>query len=70
MNDTSPEAAAQFERLLRERSGTLLSDVPENGFVGGQAGTVVELFDGAYKVEFSDDEGKTYALLASMLQAR
>jgi hypothetical protein len=24
----------------------------------------VELLDGAYEVEFSDDEGKTYAMLA------
>src|SRR5438477_7786748 len=30
----------------------------------GQVGTVVELLDGAYEVEFSDDEGKTYAELA------
>jgi hypothetical protein len=36
----------------------LLSDVP------GQVGTVVELLDGAYEVEFSDDEGKTCAELA------
>jgi hypothetical protein len=27
-------------------------------------GTVVQLLDGAYEVEFSDDEGKTYAELA------
>ena len=30
----------------------------------GQVGTVVELLDGAYEVEFSDDDGKTYAELA------
>ena len=29
-----------------------------------EVGTVVELLDGAYEVEFSDDEGKTYAQLA------
>jgi hypothetical protein len=27
-------------------------------------GTIVELLDGAYEVEFSDDQGKTYAELA------
>jgi hypothetical protein len=42
----------------------LLSDVPSHGLVRGQVGTVVELLDGACEVEFSDDEGKTYAELA------
>jgi hypothetical protein len=42
----------------------LLSDVPANGLVRGQVGTVVEVLDGAYEVEFSDDEGRTYAELA------
>ena len=41
----------------------LLSDVPAHGLVRGQVGTVVELLDGACEVEFSDDEGKTYAEL-------
>ena len=42
----------------------LLSDIPAEGLVRGQVGTVVELLDGAYEVEFSDDEGRTYAELA------
>ena len=43
----------------------LLSDVPKHGLLRGQVGTVVELLDGgACEVEFSDDEGKTYAELA------
>jgi hypothetical protein len=42
----------------------LLCDLPEHGLVRGQVGTVVELLDGAYEVEFSDDDGKTYAELA------
>ena len=42
----------------------LLSDVPSQGLLRGQVGTVVELLDGACEVEFSDDEGKTYAELA------
>jgi hypothetical protein len=41
----------------------LLTDVPEHGLLRGQVGTVVELLDGE-EVEFSDDEGKTYAGLA------
>ena len=40
----------------------LLSDVPSHRFLPGQVGTVVELLDGAYEVEFSDDEEKTYTL--------
>ena len=39
----------------------LLSDVPAEGLVRGQVGTIVEVLDGAYEVEFSDDEGRTYA---------
>lgn len=42
----------------------LLSDVPAQGLVRGQVGTIVELLEGAYEVEFSDDEGKTYAEVA------
>ena len=42
----------------------LLSDVPSQGLLRGQVGTVMELLDGACEVEFSDDEGKTYAELA------
>lgn len=42
----------------------LLTDAPAHGLLRGQVGTVVELLDGAYEVEFSDDEGKTYAELA------
>ena len=42
----------------------LLSDLPAHGLLRGQVGTVVELLDGACEVEFSDDEGKTYAELA------
>ena len=42
----------------------LLRDLPEEGLVRGQVGTVVEQLDGAYEVEFSDDHGKTYAMLA------
>jgi hypothetical protein len=42
----------------------LLSDRSEHGLVRGQVGTVVEILDGAYEVEFSDDEGKTSSELA------
>lgn len=42
----------------------LLADVPRHGLLRGQVGTVVELMDGAYEVEFSDEEGRTYAEVA------
>jgi hypothetical protein len=42
----------------------LTADLPDNGLVRGQVGTVVELLaPDVYEVEFSDDEGRAYALL-------
>jgi hypothetical protein len=42
----------------------LVHDLPEQGLVRGQVGTVVELLsEGTFEVEFSDDQGKTYAML-------
>jgi hypothetical protein len=43
----------------------LLQDLPEEGLVRGQVGTVVERWaPGVYEVEFSDDHGRTYAMVA------
>jgi len=43
----------------------LTDDLPEKGLLRGQVGTVVEnLAPGVFEVEFSDDEGRTYAQLA------
>jgi len=43
----------------------LLEDLPEHGLVRGQVGTVVESWTpGVYEVEFSDDQGRTYAMVA------
>jgi hypothetical protein len=43
----------------------LLEDVAAPPLRRGQVGTVVErLAPGVYEVEFSDDEGRTYASLA------
>jgi hypothetical protein len=43
----------------------LVEDLPEEGLVRGQVGTVVESWaPGTYEVEFSDDNGKTYAMAA------
>ncbi len=42
----------------------LVHDRPNDGLVRGQVGTIVEVLSpGMFEVEFSDDEGKTYAML-------
>lgn len=44
----------------------LMTDIPEKGRFRGQVGTVVErLAPGVFEVEFSDDNGRTYATLAA-----
>ena len=43
----------------------LTTALPERGLCRGQVGTVVELLtEDVYEVEFSDDDGRTYAMLA------
>ena len=43
----------------------ITEDLPQRGLVRGQVGTVVEsLAPGVFEVEFSDDDGRTYAMLA------
>jgi hypothetical protein len=43
----------------------LTADQPEYGLQRGQVGTVVEvLAPDVFEVEFSDDQGRSYALLA------
>ena len=40
----------------------LIQDLPAKGLKRGQVGTIVEdLAPGVYEVEFSDDQGRTYA---------
>jgi hypothetical protein len=42
----------------------LLEDITDQALQRGQVGTIVErLAPGVYEVEFSDDEGRTYASL-------
>ena len=41
----------------------LLADCPEQGLVRGQVGTIVEVYEpGVFEVEFSDIQGRMYAL--------
>jgi Domain of unknown function (DUF4926) len=43
----------------------LTEDLLDRGLRRGQVGTVVELLSpGVFEVDFSDDEGRTYATLA------
>ncbi len=43
----------------------LLEDLPEQGLVRGQVGTVVESWaPGVYEVEFADESGKAFAMAA------
>ena len=43
----------------------LLESLPSRGLVRGQVGTIVEsLQPGVFEVEFSDNQGRTYATLA------
>lgn len=43
----------------------LTEDLPEDGVIRRQVGTVVELLaPNVFEVEFSDHEGRTYAMLS------
>lgn len=43
----------------------LVEDLPESGLCRGQVGTVVDsLAPEVFEVEFSDNEGRTYAMLS------
>ena len=43
----------------------LLEDINEKGLKRGQVGSIVEeLGEGVYEVEFSDNQGRTYAQVA------
>jgi hypothetical protein len=51
------------ERLSVLDVVALLADLPADELARGQVGTVVELLDGGtVLVEFSDDEGRAYAV--------
>ena len=55
-------AMAQIEMLSVV---ALLEDLPEQGLVRGQVGTVVESWaPGVYEIEFCDDNGRTYAMVS------
>jgi Domain of unknown function (DUF4926) len=52
-----------LERLPLLSPVALLVDIAEQGLARGQVGTIVEMLDAATAlVEFSDDEGRAYAV--------
>ena len=63
--EQSRSAALGSYELKRTWVVAMLEDLPEEGLVRGQVGTVVESWvPGVYEVEFCDDTGKTYAKVA------
>lgn len=43
----------------------LATDIPERGLIQGEVGTVIEILGpDVFEVEFSDDDGQTYAEFA------
>ena len=42
----------------------LREDLPTEGLRRGQTGTIIEVFEGAFEVEFCDGEGRTLAEVA------
>ena len=54
-----------FERPSLVDAVALLTDIPAHQLARGQVGTIVEqLDDNTSLVEFSDDEGRAYAITA------
>jgi hypothetical protein len=55
----------QRRHLKRLDTVALLEDLPKRKLQCGEVGTVVEILaPGVFQVEFSDDQGRTYAELA------
>ena len=59
--ETKPQSRSEAPSVLDVVA--LLTDLPEQGLARGQVGTVLEQLDGeAWLVEFSDDQGRAYAV--------
>ena len=60
--DEARDVMAELEMLAVV---ALMEDLPAKGLQRGQVGTIVEdLAPAVYEVEFSDDQGRTYASAA------
>ena len=53
------------EPIMLLDTAALMDDLPDKGLQRGQVGTVVELLaPGAFEVEFSDNDGRAYTMVA------
>ncbi|MFW6286963.1 MAG: DUF4926 domain-containing protein [Candidatus Sumerlaeota bacterium] len=53
------------EKLKILDTVALIEDISENNLMVGQVGTIVDIWDeGVFEVEFNDNQGRTYAMLA------
>lgn len=65
MNTGNEPQGTSVHEITMHSVVALLEELPAHGLVRGQVGTVVESWaPGVYEVEFSDDQGRTYAMVA------
>jgi len=65
MNTGNEPQGTSVHEITLHSVVALLEELPAHGLVRGQVGTVVESWaPGVYEVEFSDDQGRTYAMVA------
>lgn len=65
MNTGNEPQGTSVHEITMHSVVALLEELPAHGLVRGQVGTVVESWaPGVYEVEFSDDQGRTYATVA------
>jgi hypothetical protein len=65
MNTGNEPQGTSVHEITLHSVVALLEELPAHGLIRGQVGTVVESWTpGVYEVEFSDDQGRTYAMVA------
>lgn len=65
MNTGNEPQGTSVHEITLHSVVALLEELPAHGLIRGQVGTVVESWaPGVYEVEFSDDQGRTYAMVA------
>jgi len=65
MNTENEPQGTSVQEITLHSVVALLEELPAHGLVRGQVGTVVESWaPGVFEVEFSDDQGRTYAMVA------
>jgi len=65
MNTGNEQQGPPVHEITPHSLVALLEELPARGLVRGQVGTAVESWaPGVFEVEFSDDQGRTYAMVA------